>query len=91
MKHKCLCSILLILTMLSTCWTYSVAEEMSDAFTSGDYEYIILDDGTVKITKYNGSAQELAIPDTLAVHLLPFLFRILLVNLINSHSLVVVS
>lgn len=49
MKHKCLCSILLILTMLSTCWTYSVAEEMSDAFTSGDYEYIILDDGTVKI------------------------------------------
>ena len=45
--------------------TYSVAEEMSDAFTSGDYEYIILDDGTVKITKYNGSAQELAIPDTL--------------------------
>lgn len=65
MKHKCLCSILLILTMLSTCWTYSVAEEMSDAFTSGDYEYIILDDGTVKITKYNGSAQELAIPDTL--------------------------
>lgn len=65
MKHKCLCSILLILTMLSTCWTYSVAEEMSDAFTSGDYEYIILDDGTVKITKYNGSAQELAIPYTL--------------------------
>lgn len=106
MKHKCLCSILLILTMLSTCWTYSVAEEMSDAFTSGDYEYIILDDGTVKITKYNGSAQELAIPYTLdgkkvtsignrafsaCRSLTSILFRILLVNLINSHSLVVVS
>ena len=55
MKHKCLCSILLILTMLSTCWTYSVAEDSPDTFTSGDYEYIILNDGAVKITKYNGS------------------------------------
>lgn len=65
MKHKCLCSILLILTMLCTCWTYSVAEDSPDTFTSGDYEYIILNDGAVKITKYNGSAQELIIPDTL--------------------------
>lgn len=106
MKHKCLCSILLILTMLSTCWTYSVAEEMSDAFTSGDYEYIILDDGTVKIQNTTVLHKSLlfrirlterrSLPlaivlSLLAVHLLPFLFRILLVNLINSHSLVVVS
>ena len=35
------------------------------AETSGDYEYKILDDGTVEITGYNGSAKSLNIPNTL--------------------------
>ena len=34
----------------------------ASAETSGDYEYTVLGDGTVEITKYNGSATELEIP-----------------------------
>ncbi len=33
---------------------------------SGDYEYEILDDGTVEITEYSGFAKNLAIPGTIA-------------------------
>ena len=33
------------------------------AETYGDYEYSVLDDGTVKITKYNGSAEKVDIPE----------------------------
>ncbi|MBQ9375904.1 MAG: leucine-rich repeat domain-containing protein, partial [Ruminococcus sp.] len=32
------------------------------AETYGDYEYNVLDDGTVEITKYNGDADEVVIP-----------------------------
>ena len=35
------------------------------AETSGDYEYSVLDDGTAEITKYKGSATNVAIPSTL--------------------------
>ena len=35
------------------------------AKTSGDYEYVILDDGTVEITGYNGNGTNLTIPSTL--------------------------
>ena len=35
------------------------------AETFGDYEYSVLDDGTVKITGYNGSAETVVIPDTI--------------------------
>lgn len=33
-----------------------------NAATSGDYEYTILNDGTAKITKYNGMAERINIP-----------------------------
>ena len=33
--------------------------------TSGDYQYIVLEDGTVEITRYAGWDEALAIPDTL--------------------------
>ena len=36
------------------------------AETSGNYEYTVLDDGTVKITQYNGTADILRIPDTIS-------------------------
>ena len=36
------------------------------AAISGDYEYEILDDGTVEITEYSGFAKNLAIPGTIA-------------------------
>lgn len=66
MKPKHLCSILLVLVLLCTCLTGAVAEEEErEIFTDGDYEYALLDDGTVEITKYTGEAEELYIPDTL--------------------------
>ncbi len=34
------------------------------AETSGDYEYEILDDGTVEINKYNGTASSVSVPST---------------------------
>ena len=37
-------------------------------YTSGDYEYILLADGTAQITSYTGSATVLTIPDTLDGH-----------------------
>lgn len=37
----------------------------TDTLTSGDYEYIVHDDGTVGITKYNGSESELIIPSNI--------------------------
>ncbi|MBQ1256081.1 MAG: hypothetical protein IIX93_02245, partial [Clostridia bacterium] len=41
------------------------AEEERTVYTSGDYRYTILEDGTVEITEYTGEAQELVIPDEL--------------------------
>ena len=65
MKHKYVCSILLVLVLLCTCLTGAVAEEEREIFTSGDYEYALLDDATVEITGYTGRATELSIPDML--------------------------
>ena len=65
MKHKCLVLMLLVLVMLCACLTGAVAEESRETFTSGDYEYALLDDGTVEITKYKVSVEALDIPDML--------------------------
>lgn len=35
------------------------------ASVAGDYEYTILDDGTVEISRYNGSGGDVTIPDTI--------------------------
>ena len=37
----------------------------ASAETYGDYEYEILDDGTVEITRYNGKSQTITIPNTI--------------------------
>lgn len=67
MEKKWFAALLLIVVMLCACWTGAVAEdEERETFTSGDYEYALLDDGTVEITGYNGKAEKLTIPDTLA-------------------------
>ena len=53
-------SIIMSVIMVLSCFaglTFSVGAE-----TSGDYEYEVLDDGTVSITKYNGSDEEVTIP-----------------------------
>ena len=61
---KRLFSILTTLVMVIS--LFGLMPSMSvGALTSGDYEYEILDDGTVEITKYNGSATELTILSTI--------------------------
>lgn len=65
MKNKCFLALLMVVVMMCACWTGTVAEDEYETFTSGDYEYALLDDGTIEITKYNGSADHLAIPATL--------------------------
>ena len=65
MEKKCFVALLMVVVMMCACWTGAVAEDECETFTSGDYEYALLDDGTIEITKYNGSADHLAIPATL--------------------------
>ena len=53
-------SIIMSVIMVLSCFagmTFSVGAE-----TSGDYEYEVLDDGTVSITEYNGSDTDVIIP-----------------------------
>lgn len=67
MRNKWFVSLLMVVVMMCACWTGALAEdEERETFTSGDYEYALLDDGTVEITGYNGKAEKLTIPDTLA-------------------------
>ena len=65
MKNKWFVSLLMVVVMMCACWTGAVADEERKTFTSGDYEYALLDDGTVEITDYKGKAKELTIPDML--------------------------
>ena len=65
MKNKWFVSLLMVVVMMCACWTGAGAENERKTFTSGDYEYALLDDGTVEITKYNGKAKELTIPNML--------------------------
>ena len=65
MRNKWFAPVLLIVVMLCICWTSALADEERETFTSEDYEYALLDDGTVEITRYYGNAEKLTIPDTL--------------------------
>ncbi len=63
MEKKCFVALLMVVVMMCACWTGVLAEDVErEAFTSGDYEYALLDDGTIGITGYKGSADRLAIP-----------------------------
>ena len=66
MEKKCFVALLMVVVMMCACWTGVLAEdEERETFTSGDYEYALLDDGTVEITGYNGKAEKLTIPNML--------------------------
>ena len=63
MKNKWFVALLMVVVMMCACWTGVLAEDVErETFTSGDYEYALLDDGTIEITTYYGSANRLAIP-----------------------------
>ena len=55
---------LLLTLLLLLCCAVAAAEEEPAALTdsSGDYEYILLEDGSAEIAGYSGSAEELEVP-----------------------------
>ncbi|MEI3427305.1 MAG: hypothetical protein V8R10_11940 [Christensenellales bacterium] len=58
MEKKCFVALLMVVVMMCACWTGVLAEDVErEAFTSGEYEYALLDDGTVEITGYSGDAE----------------------------------
>ena len=66
MEKKWFVALMMVIVMMCACWTGAVAEdEERETFTVGDYEYALLDDGTVEITGYNGKAEKLTIPNML--------------------------
>ena len=48
--------VLLIGLLCALCLCAAAEEEKPEIFTSGDYEYTLLEDGTAKTTKYKGKA-----------------------------------
>ena len=57
---KC-AALLLVLLALVCC----AAADKPTEYTCGDFEYILLEDGTAEITGYTGGAAELVVPDAL--------------------------
>ena len=57
--------ITLILALCLMCVYAPAEEEEREIFTCGDYQYILLDNGTVEITEYSGTDKELIIPNLL--------------------------
>ena len=54
---------LLIVFLLFICATALADHEKT--YVNGNYEYILLEDSTAEITKYNGKVTELTIPDAM--------------------------
>ncbi|NLC13177.1 MAG: leucine-rich repeat domain-containing protein, partial [Chloroflexi bacterium] len=62
---KKLFTVILAMLQTVTWWGGSAAEEKQTEFQSGDYNYVLLEDGTAEITDYRGETSSLVIPDTL--------------------------
>ena len=60
MEKKWFVALLMVVVMVCACWTGAAAEN------ERDYQYALLDDGTIEITRYKGSADRLAIPAKIA-------------------------
>lgn len=60
--------VLFIMLMAAVMLTSAAAEEKPTVYTSGDYKYVLLEDGTAEITDYTGKANELDIPAALNGH-----------------------
>ena len=53
---------LLVISLIFAFCLSAYAED-AEKFTSGDYEYVLLDDGTAEIVRYNGEEETLDVPD----------------------------
>ena len=58
----------LALLLCALCLGAGAEENKPEEFTSGDYQYILLEDGTAEIKKYSGNAETLEIPDQMDGH-----------------------
>lgn len=56
-------AVILAMTLCLLSFGTAIGENSTETLTSGDYEYTLTDAGTVCITKYNGAASELMIPE----------------------------
>lgn len=56
---------LILACFLMTLACIAIAEEKPTTYTSGDYKYILLVDGTVEITRYTGDDSKVIIPEKL--------------------------
>ena len=65
MEKKWFVALLMVVVMVCACWTGAGADEEHKIYTSRDYWYSLLEDGTVEIARYYGNAEKLTIPDTL--------------------------
>lgn len=54
-----------VVIMLSSGYGINKSKASEYTYTSGDYEYDFLDDGTIEITDYTGSDTEIEIPSTI--------------------------
>ena len=57
-----------LLVMLLACMLFSAAAEGTTVYTCGDYQYILLEDGSAFITYYSGRDELLIIPEKLNSH-----------------------
>lgn len=55
-------ALLIALLMAATMLTCVAAEDEPTVYTSGNYKYILLEDGTAEISDYTGKAKDLTIP-----------------------------
>ena len=55
----------LILALLGCSCVLGESEAGTQKLSCGDYDYVLLEDGTASITGYHGSAAELSIPEEL--------------------------
>ena len=65
---RTLFAIPITLLLLALCLTACAEETKPETFTSGDYEYILPENGAAEITGYWGKAENLTIPDQLDGH-----------------------
>lgn len=61
----CLAVIMILSVLTFAVFTASADEDKPIVYTSGNFEYAILDDGTITINRYNGNESDLTVPSTL--------------------------
>ncbi len=60
--------IVTVILMLTVCMAVSACSGRSKTYTSGDYDYRLLEDGSAMITKYSGKQSILTVPSKLDGH-----------------------